>query len=52
MREAEMEARVFAQGPNIDRLLGKLRGLDPQRDNLAEDEELQVRARSYSFALP
>lgn len=40
-REAEMEARIFAQANNIDRLLGKLRGLDPTRDNLAEDEELQ-----------
>lgn len=41
-REAEMEARIFAQANNIDRLLSKLRGLDPVRDNLAEDEELQV----------
>jgi signal transducing adaptor molecule len=40
-REAEMEARIFAQANNIDRLLSKLRGLDPARDNLAEDEELQ-----------
>jgi len=41
-REAEMEAKIFAQANNIDRLLSKLRGLDPARDNLAEDEELQV----------
>lgn len=40
-REAELEARIFAQANNIDRLLSKLRGLDPTRDNLAEDEELQ-----------
>lgn len=40
-REAELEARIFAQANNIDRLLSKLRGLDPARDNLAEDEELQ-----------
>lgn len=40
-REAEMEAKIFAQANNIDRLLSKLRGLDPARDNLAEDEELQ-----------
>ncbi|PWY98061.1 hypothetical protein BCV70DRAFT_202235 [Testicularia cyperi] len=40
-REAEMEARIFSQATNIDRLLNKLRGLDPARDNLAEDEELQ-----------
>jgi signal transducing adaptor molecule len=41
-REAEMEAKIFAQANNIDKLLSKLRGLDPNRDNLAEDEELQV----------
>ncbi|KAK0555169.1 hypothetical protein OC845_000305 [Tilletia horrida] len=40
-REAEMEARVFAQAENIDSLLNKLKDLDPTKDNLAEDEELQ-----------
>ncbi|KAN0062605.1 hypothetical protein ACQY0O_005138 [Thecaphora frezii] len=40
-REAEMEARIFSQAANIDRLLSKLRSLDPARDNLTEDEELQ-----------
>ncbi|EPQ28488.1 uncharacterized protein PFL1_03791 [Pseudozyma flocculosa PF-1] len=40
-REAEMEARIFSQAANIDLLLSKLRGLDPARDNLTEDEELQ-----------
>lgn len=40
-REAELEARIFVQANDIDRLLSKLRGLDPARDNLAEDEELQ-----------
>ncbi|KAJ9474994.1 Class E vacuolar protein-sorting machinery protein HSE1 [Pseudozyma hubeiensis] len=40
-REAEMEARIFSQAADIDRLLTKLRGLDPARDNLADDEELQ-----------
>ncbi|EST08854.1 hypothetical protein PSEUBRA_001563 [Kalmanozyma brasiliensis GHG001] len=40
-REAEMEAHIFSQAADIDRLLSKLRGLDPARDNLAEDEELQ-----------
>lgn len=40
-REAEMEARIFSQAADIDRLLNKLRSLDPARDNLAEDEELQ-----------
>ncbi|KAK0560730.1 hypothetical protein OC844_003580 [Tilletia horrida] len=40
-REAEMEARVFEQAASIDSLLNKLKDLDPTRDNLAEDEELQ-----------
>lgn len=41
-REAELEARIFAQANNIDKLLMKLRGLDATTDNLAEDDELQV----------
>lgn len=40
-REAEMEAHIFSQAADIDRLLSKLRSLDPARDNLTEDEELQ-----------
>jgi signal transducing adaptor molecule len=40
-REAELEAHIFAQANDIDRLLGRLRGMDPNRDNLADDEELQ-----------
>lgn len=40
-REAEMEARIFSQAASIDKLLNKLRSLDPARDNLADDEELQ-----------
>lgn len=41
-REAEQEAAVFAQAANIDKLLTMLRGLDPDRDNLADNEEIQV----------
>ncbi|PWN21939.1 hypothetical protein BCV69DRAFT_311637 [Microstroma glucosiphilum] len=40
-REAEQEARIFAQAHDIDRLLGRLRSLDPARESLADDEELQ-----------
>lgn len=40
-REAQMEARIFSQAADIDRLLSKLRSLDPARDNLADDDELQ-----------
>ena len=45
-REAEHEAAIFAQAANIDRLLSMLRGLDPARDNLADNEEIQVRKNS------
>lgn len=41
-KEAEQEAAVFAQAANIDKLLTMLRGLDPDRDNLADNEEIQV----------
>ncbi|EJU03500.1 hypothetical protein DACRYDRAFT_99146 [Dacryopinax primogenitus] len=40
-KEAEMESQVFAQAANIDRLLTMLRGLDPARDNLADNDEIQ-----------
>ena len=42
-REAEQEAAIFAQAANIDKLLNMLRGFDPERDNLADNEEIQVR---------
>lgn len=41
-KEAEQEAAVFAQAANIDKLLSMLRGLDPAKDNLADDDEIQV----------
>ncbi|TRM69626.1 hypothetical protein BD626DRAFT_447660 [Schizophyllum amplum] len=40
-REAEAEAAVFAQAVNVDRLLNMLKSLDPSRDNLADNEEIQ-----------
>lgn len=42
-REAEQEATVFAQAANIDKLLSMLRTFDPAKDNLADNEEIQVR---------
>ena len=33
---------MFSQAGNIDKLLAMLRGLDPQKDNLADNDELQV----------
>jgi hypothetical protein len=46
-KEAEQEAAVFAQAVNVDKLLTMLRGLDPAKDNLADNEEIQVCAQYY-----
>jgi hypothetical protein len=40
---AEQEAAVFAQAANVDKLLNML---DPASDNLADNEEIQVRVIS------
>ncbi|KAK0225810.1 hypothetical protein IW262DRAFT_1267260 [Armillaria fumosa] len=49
-REAEQEAAVFAQAVNVEKLLNMLRSLDPAKDNLADNEEIQELYRS-SMAL-
>lgn len=49
-KEAQQEAAVFAQAVNVEKLLNMLRSLDPQKDNLADDEEIQELYRS-SMAL-
>jgi signal transducing adaptor molecule len=49
-KEAEQEAAVFAQAVNVDKLLTMLRALDPAKDNLADNEEIQELYRS-SMAL-
>jgi signal transducing adaptor molecule len=41
-KEAEQEASVFSQAMNVEKLLNMLRALDPAKDNLADDEEIQV----------
>ena len=41
-KEAEREAAVFSQAANVDRLLTMLRQMDPAKDNLADNEEIQV----------
>lgn len=33
---------VFSQAANIDKLLSMLKDIDPQKDNLADNEEIQV----------
>lgn len=41
-KEAEQEAAVFSQAANVDRLLTMLRQMDPAKDNLADNDEIQV----------
>lgn len=41
-REAEAEAAVFTQAANIDKLLTMLRNFDINKDNLADNEEIQA----------
>jgi signal transducing adaptor molecule len=40
--EAEQEAAVFSKAADVDRLLNMLKDIDPSKDNLADDEEIQV----------
>lgn len=56
-KEAEQEAAVFAQAVNVEKLLNMLRAMDPAKDNLADDEEIQVsfhlvRFRYISYLIP
>lgn len=43
-KEAEQEAAVFSQAVNVEKLLNMLRAFDPAKDNLADNEEIQVRS--------
>ncbi|KAL4262752.1 Class E vacuolar protein-sorting machinery protein HSE1 [Pleurotus pulmonarius] len=49
-KEIEQEAAVFSQAVNVEKLLVMLRALDPAKDNLADNEEIQELYRS-SMAL-
>ena len=40
---------MFAQAANVEKLLNMLRGLDPAKDNLADNEEIQVGTRHLIF---
>ncbi|KAI0761840.1 hypothetical protein BD413DRAFT_587977 [Trametes elegans] len=51
-REAEQEAAVFSQAANVDRLLTMLRTMDPAKDNLADNEEIQELYRSCMSLRP
>jgi signal transducing adaptor molecule len=50
--EAQQEATVFSQAANVDRLLTMLRTLDPAKDNLADNEEIQELYRSCMSLRP
>jgi signal transducing adaptor molecule len=41
-REVEAETAVFGQAANIDKLLNMLKTFDIQKDNLADNDEIQV----------
>lgn len=48
-KEAEQEAAVFSQAVNVEKLLNMLRALDPAKDNLADNEEIQVRVLAIIY---
>jgi signal transducing adaptor molecule len=41
-QEAQQEAAVFSQAANVDKLLTLLREFDGGKDNLADNEDIQV----------
>jgi hypothetical protein len=50
--EAQQEAAVFSQTAHVDRLLTMLSTLDPAKDNLDDNEEIQELYRSYMSLRP
>ena len=48
-KEAEQEAALFAQAVNVEKLLDMLRALDLAKDNLADNEEIQVGTDTWSL---
>ena len=51
-REAEQEAAVFSKAADVDKLLNMLKATNPTKDNLADNEEIQVRSQcdqGFSF---
>ncbi|TFK24066.1 hypothetical protein FA15DRAFT_593066 [Coprinopsis marcescibilis] len=51
-KEVEQEAAVFSQALNVEKLLSMLKGLDPDKDNLADNEEIQELYRSCMSLRP
>lgn len=51
-REAEMEAQVFAQAGNIDRLLAMLSAADAQGSTISDDDDLMVRVSQTPYNVP
>ncbi|KAF9509641.1 hypothetical protein BS47DRAFT_1396689 [Hydnum rufescens UP504] len=51
-REAQQEAQIFAQAAAIDQLLEMLRKVDPLKDNIADNEEIQELYRSSMTLRP
>ncbi|KAG9223879.1 hypothetical protein CCMSSC00406_0007741 [Pleurotus cornucopiae] len=50
-KEIEQEAAVFSQAVNVEKLLVMLRALDPAKDNLADNEEIQARFELYRSSM-
>ena len=53
VKEVKQEAAVFAMNveKNVEKLLNMLRALDPMKDNVADDEEIQVGTIIFSCSL-
>lgn len=51
-REAQQEAHIFSQAAAIDQLLEMLKKVDPVKDNLADNEEIQELYRSCMTLRP
>lgn len=47
--ESEMEAQLFAQSSSIDSLLSMMRNLEGKNQDIADNDELQVR---WLYSLP
>ena len=52
-KEVKQEAAVFAMNVEeiVEKLLNMLRALDPMKDNIADDEEIQVGTIIFSCSL-
>jgi signal transducing adaptor molecule len=50
-RGAEQEVAIFSQAMNVEDLLNMLRALDPAKDYLTDDEEIEIGIIIFSCSL-